>query len=312
MDVTEIEKLVASYIEHSQEGLEKEHPKFDFKREWYDLKSDKGLSEFIKDTTAMANTVGLDGFIVIGFDDETKAFHQATFRDSRLGDTSELIGLVNKKVDTLFDLNTFDIMVDGHKLSVIHIPPSINKPHVIKLHKTYDNGGALRKEEENRVLVRKGTATRSASKYDFELMYYDRKNITPDYELHSSFASQFSVNILDRLQLRIPLTIENTGRRPVAMREISLTIEFGSGPSLEKILMISEPIYKRANIIIDSGKIWNDLVEFLGNSTMTFPDQADLNAKRSYYHHERPNMKYSNLNIVLANGTNLNSELVRV
>ncbi len=293
-------------------GLDKEHPKLDFKRIWYDLSVNSEINEFLKDTTSIVNTVGLDGFIVIGFDDKTKEFVEATFKNSRLRDSSNIIDLINKKVDQLFDLNTFDIVVLGHKLSVIHIPPSINKPHVIRLYQSYDKEGNIR-NEENKVFVRKNSRTFPASKYDFELMYYDRKNIIPDYELHSNFPSKvLSFNISDRLDLSTFLTIENTGRRSVAIRQISLTVEFGNEPTIEKMLMISDSKYTATNIIIKSGEIWNGHIDFHADTTIPFADYDMRNSKQNYYNQERPNMKHSDLSIGLANGTILKSELTRV
>jgi len=155
MNKDEIETLVSSYIEQSIQGLDKENPKFDFKRKWYNLKDPKEISEFLKDTTSIANTFGPDGYIVIGFDDDTKEFFPAKFSDSGLKDTSHIVNLVNGKVDTLFNINTIDIQFKGENLSIIHIPQSINKPHVIKKYITYDINGKEKKFEDNKFLLEK-------------------------------------------------------------------------------------------------------------------------------------------------------------
>ncbi|MEO5600855.1 MAG: RNA-binding domain-containing protein [Cyclobacteriaceae bacterium] len=159
--------------------MDKENPKFDFKAIWYDLKSSKDISEFLKDTTSIVNTFGPDGFIVIGFGDKKKEFTQTTFKDSKLRDSADIINLINGN-DRLFIVNTIDIEVKGNSLSVIHIPPSIDKPHVIKKYITYETDGQAKKEEDNKIWVRKNSQTFTASKYDIDLMYYDRKNILPD------------------------------------------------------------------------------------------------------------------------------------
>ena len=72
--------ITESYIIQSEEGLEKENLKFDFKKKWYNLKDEGEINEFIKDTSAIANTVGLDGFIIIGFDDAEKEFQIQNFQ----------------------------------------------------------------------------------------------------------------------------------------------------------------------------------------------------------------------------------------
>lgn len=59
----EIENFVKSIIYQSKEGLNKEYSKFDFKKEWCNLKELKGINEFLKDTSAIANTFGPDGYI---------------------------------------------------------------------------------------------------------------------------------------------------------------------------------------------------------------------------------------------------------
>jgi hypothetical protein len=76
--------LVTSQITDSLSGMNKEHPKLDFKSTWYDLKNEAQINEFIKDNSAIANTPGLDGFIVIGYDDAGRSFTQAAFADSGL------------------------------------------------------------------------------------------------------------------------------------------------------------------------------------------------------------------------------------
>jgi len=311
----EIEKIVSSYIEQSKGGLDKEHPKFDFKRKWYDLSSNPDINEFLKDTTSIANTVGLDGFIVIGFDDKNKEFYPATFKDSNLRDPSDITNLINKKIDRLFELNTLDIQIQDNNLSVIHIPPSIDKPHVIKLYQTFDKQGNIKKEEENKVFVRKNSRTSTASKYDYELMYYDRKNIIPDYELHSNFNSRstvFNCTIEKEIQLTIHLTIENTGRRPVAIGKITFSIEIGEGEGTETIKMISDSKYIANNLIVKNGEIWNGRIDFYNSELIHFPDATLRNIKLKYYNQKRKSMRNSNLDITLANGKTIYSELIKI
>jgi Putative DNA-binding domain len=306
MDIRAIETLVTSYVEQSIQGLDKENPKFDFKATWYDLKSPKDISEFLKDTTSIVNTVGPDGFIVIGFDDRKKEFTQATFRDSKLRDSSDIINLISGKVDGLFILNTIDIEVRGNKLSIIHIPPSIDKPHVIKKYITYETDGQLKKEEENKIWVRKNSRTFPASKYDIDLMYYDRKNILPDYELQANFywkRSVININHDDKLQFDTYLTIENTGRRSVAISQMSMTLEFGEWADTETFAMMADK-YVATNLIIKSGEIGNDKVEFYSLDRKYFTDQPTKNMKHRYYNQVRDTlMRNSNLEITLANGT---------
>jgi len=312
MDIETIETLVTSYIDQSIEGLDKENPKFDFKAIWYDLKSPKGVSEFLKDTTAIVNTFGPDGYIVVGFDDKKKEFTQATFKDSKLRDSSDVINLINGKIDRLFVVNTVDIEVKGNKLSIIHIPASIDKPHIIKKYITYENDGHIKKEEENKIFVRKNSRAISASKYDIDLMYYDRKNIDPDYELRANShikATVFNINLENKLQLSTNLTIENIGRRPVAISALTLILEIGDRDSRESFKMISDPKYLGNNLIIKSGEISNKRIDFFSKELLRLPDNREKNMKQRYFNDKRKDIDYANLEIKLANGSIIFSEL---
>ena len=119
MERNTIETLVTSYIDQDLGGQEIENPKFDFKAKWYDLQKPKDINEFLKDTSAIANTFGLDGFIIIGYDSKLKSFNQVSFSDCNLKDSSHLNDLINKRVDRLFDIAVYDLLVNNNKISVM-------------------------------------------------------------------------------------------------------------------------------------------------------------------------------------------------
>ena len=220
IDIDRIHAIVHEHLEQSLLNLDKESLKFDFKYEWYNLTTLKGINEYLKDTTAMANTYGLDGFIVMGFDERRKIFKEARFEDCGLKDTNELNKVIIKRVSHLFELNSYDIMIDGHALSVLHIPPAWEKPFFIRNYQTFTKQQKVKKEYHQKVFVRKNTGTFSATKYDIDLMYYDRKNIEPDYRV---FMNIFKVSILplERI-INIKFTVENAGKRPIAIVDYSL------------------------------------------------------------------------------------------
>lgn len=208
----------------AQAGLSKENPKLDFKSKWYNLNDDGDINEFLKDTSAIANTPGLDGFVVIGYDERSNLFSEAHFTQSNLRDSNELVGLLIKRVDRAYSLTSFDLEIDGHKLSVLHIPPSFDKPHVIKNYQK-KNKPAI----EHRVFIRNGTTTRVATKYDLDFMAYDRKNISPEYALFVSTSKQSIVpghNSDQGISLSAGIVIENNGLRPVAIKELMLTFYY--------------------------------------------------------------------------------------
>ncbi len=224
----EIQKRVEEYLAHAQEGLEIENPKIDFKAKWYNLKDKLGEAEFVKDTTSIANTIGLDGFIIIGFDDEKKAFTQSTFKiDSGLKDTDELSKIIIKRCSNLFDIALYEFVIISNKVSVLHIPPTLEKPIVIKNHIT------KRREEQQRIFVRKGTSTFPASKYDIEMMFYDRKNVEPKYQYdislmtvsirESSVGKKQFFKIINTIDLEV--IFDNYGKRTIALKDASVFLK---------------------------------------------------------------------------------------
>ncbi|MES2454792.1 MAG: RNA-binding domain-containing protein [Bacteroidota bacterium] len=135
----------ASYINQSIAGLEVKNAKIDFKASWYNLTQPPGINEFIKDTGAIANSFGPDGMIIIGFDDKKKELSHATFAESGLRDSSQLPHLINKRVDRLFYFSLIETEILGFKISILHIPPSFDKPHVTRNYQTFDKQTSPRK-----------------------------------------------------------------------------------------------------------------------------------------------------------------------
>ena len=318
----EIEQIVLSYIKQSSSGLEIENPKFDFKAKWYDLTKKKDINEFLKDTSAIANTFGLDGLIVIGYDNKANTYHDTKFQDSKLSDTSKITDLINKRVDRLFEINIYDLLIEGHNLSAIHIPPSIDKPHVISNYQTFEKSGDIKKEEQHKIFVRKGTSTFPASKNDIELMFYDRKNVIPDYKVLSSYhADSLNINIsgpilagvkqVSGLNCTISLTLENLGRRPVAITEISIQLTIWEDPSyFEKIDFTSEIMYKSNNIVIQPNEITNQIISFQCKE-IPLPNFEGLSSLVQSITKNKKSLKAKYLTLKLSNGVLLQSELIQ-
>jgi hypothetical protein len=303
MTEEEIKKMVRSNIDLSLSGLSIEKSKFDFKREWYNLKSDQGKNEFIKDTTSMVNTYGLDGVIVIGFDDETKEF-----TDSKLPvDPSELIDLINKRVDRLFDVNTYDVNYQGHSLSVIHIPPSMDKPHFIRNFKTYNSDGSVKNSYENVIRIRKNTETYFSTRYDLDLMLWDNKNVIPDYRILSSFNdNSLSFHGRDDPKCIISLTLENVGKRPVGIIWMKITFQLYHEDQYPNEIIECIVSCKQKNIIIPSGEMWNNNVEMsIMNSSRTSKEIIND------FQQHRFQLLFSPLTIQLCTGKIIESELIK-
>jgi predicted HTH transcriptional regulator len=123
MDIITIENVVRPLIAQVMNDQEAERSKIDFKRSWYDLTNKKDINEFAKDTSAIANSFGPDGFIIIGVDVVAKTFFPAKFHHSRMKDTALIIDLLAKKFSEPFEIGIYDMTVDGNELSIIQIPP---------------------------------------------------------------------------------------------------------------------------------------------------------------------------------------------
>lgn len=238
-------EIIKDAILKSQNGLSVEYTKFDFKAKWYDLNNEKQQNDFIKDSSAMANTFGLDGLIVIGFDEKSKEFHQTKFAYSGYNDTSRIYSLLSKRLSVPFAIDIWDESIDGNNLSVIHIPPSLEKPHVILADKKFDKDGTQSGKEDQRIYVRHGSTNRLATSYDLELMFYDRKNIIPEYSIESYIKLNhgFAVNPVrmadDHFRFKVPVNFifENIGRRPVMIDRIGLILDNGSSVAEDAIYL---------------------------------------------------------------------------
>jgi len=322
MERSTIETLVTSYIEQDLGGQEIENPKCDFKAKWYDLQTPKDINEFLKDTSAIANTFGLDGFIIIGYDSKLKSFTQATFSDSNLKDTSYLNDLINKKIDRLFDIAVYDFLINNNKISVLHIPPSVDKPHVIRNYQTFDKTNNIGKEEQHRIFVRKNTSTYPASKNDIELMFYDRKNIIPDYKILCSFHTD-TLNIsasshhngeqreISSVKAGMNLVFENLGKRPVAIIEIQISFTLFDDPSSNEIMHFTTGNgYRGSEIIVQPNRIEGVTINLKSDFHKKGYDTTlhlvnDLTNGKKH-------IISKDLTLILSTGENLKCELIKV
>jgi hypothetical protein len=251
MTTKEVEAMVKSYIDQANNDLSKENIKFDFKLKWYALKEEtkKELMDFLKDVSAIANTPGLDGVIAIGFSDKDKTFQDTILKDSGAKDSNEINGLISSNIDRAFDINVWDTTIDGHKLSIIHIPPSITKPHVLRNVIIRNNKGEIR-NEEHRIYIRRNTSNSLATKSDLDSMYYDNRNIVPDYEVYVHADKNQGVfnSAAAELGYSIPIVIENTGRRAIAIKRIEITFDIKAFNKIESLIFFLDPQFNESVI----------------------------------------------------------------
>ncbi|MCR8559672.1 putative DNA binding domain-containing protein [Mucilaginibacter sp. BJC16-A38] len=286
MNQDQIIKQIEPIIAQSIDGQAIENLKIDCKSKWWDLKSIYGLNEFLKDTCAIANTFGLDGFIIIGFDDKTNSFTDTKFSDSGLKDSAELRNVLIKRIDIVFDLNTFDITISGHQLSIIHIPPSVDKPHILRVYKRETKNGI--REEFNKIFIRKNSSNYDASKNDIDIMYYDRKNIIPEYKIivgvkrqTLQINGQGAAGTYNSMNIQPTLTFENQGSRPLAIVDIELKFSEEIEPRAEEEytfkMVDNQPILVAINDIINYSPILEGI--FSNNKSIQRAQRINLNLK---------------------------------
>lgn len=166
---------VNRYIQLARAGVKVENPKVELKRQWWNFEEQSGQEEFIKDVTAMANTLGDSGYFIIGLDEDTGELFDMPFpTQSRYDDPTKLGQLVSRKIQEPFNIECYPFTIESKIIYVLEIPRSFNKPHLIKQHRNI----------QNFIPIRKSTGTYSADKFDLDLMYSERNQIViPPYRL---------------------------------------------------------------------------------------------------------------------------------
>lgn len=166
---------IEMYIDMIKRGGNVEDNKIELKRKWWNLKIEKGKNEFLKDTTAFANSIGDVFYIIIGIDDKTGEIFNSPLKY----DQNYIKGLIVKRVQEPFEFEIYQKIIQGKTISIIEIPISHNKPHIIKRYKTETD-----KEIEMYIPFRKNTSILPANKFDIDQMYLDRnKGFVFDYNL---------------------------------------------------------------------------------------------------------------------------------
>jgi Putative DNA-binding domain len=237
MTIAEIKEFVQNQILQSLDGGSGiENNKMDFKREWHQLTEQDGQSKFLVDVCAIVNSYGGgDGFLVIGYDEKSKIFHSSPFSITKLRDSSDLIGIIKRKVDRPFNLQLIEMEfidngINKSILSIIHIPPSLDKPHVIR------NLFLESREHLNEIFVRKGDRNDRASKADLDLMYAEKGNIIVDRKAlvglrmskfrfrSEAYYNGSRITSNNNIFLDTEFSLENLGYRTLAMNTVELKI----------------------------------------------------------------------------------------
>jgi hypothetical protein len=213
-------KYLEDLILKLKDGQVVENNKIDLKRQWYKLDNEEEQNEFAKDICAIANTVGLEGCLIIGITASGETFDSPVM-SSGINDVNNIYQILVKHTNPAPSIDIDVIKIGECNISVVKIPPSLDKPHFVKKHKT----------RLNAIFVRSGTSTQLANRSDIDLMYYDRKNIEPEYNATVELFSNKNIDFYEKsadavsthsLILNIEVLIQNIGRRPIFLKECDI------------------------------------------------------------------------------------------
>lgn len=219
------------------QGLERN--KLEFKRQWYKLnwkvQQEKGQKaihnyeyyEFIKDCVAIINSYGREaGVIVIGVDEGSKNLFNTSIADCGLSDPSQVKDIIIGNVDKAFLIDIDYIEVEGKQLSIIYIPPSIDKPHLIT-----EYWSKTQNRSDNVIWIKNGSGAMIAGRGDIDRMYWERSNIVLDKRIEVAFDLrhvEFATTNAEQIIFVGRFSIENTGTRRLLITRLEIAINVGN------------------------------------------------------------------------------------
>jgi len=178
----------------------------------------------------MANTPGPEGSIIIGLDEKKGDLINSPVSNSGLADT-QITNLIIKRVRPTIQFEIDTIEMDNNTvITIIKIPPSLEKPHVMGVYRTYDKHNEPSGQRQNYIPIRYGTNVFPANHTDLEYMYYDRKNIIHDYDINIlPLDNRFAVNVGNKhhdqyITITFRYLLQNTGMHPIAINNVKLQI----------------------------------------------------------------------------------------
>lgn len=188
-----------------------EGPKLDVKQQSWDLDTNEGKAEFIKDVSAIANSPGQEtGYIILGVTDKDRGLVGV---DRNLVKEERLQQIVAEYIDPPFTLSFSVRSLRDQPVGLISIPPSSKKPHMINR----DIG----KLHTGTCHIRRGSITALARSSDFRAMIEEVIGIPPDEDIVSEQKwSRGDIEQLNRLALAIAWAFIKTGKTELSLREI--------------------------------------------------------------------------------------------
>ena len=224
MTIEDIVNAIEAAVLRLEDGNNPEDDRLEIKSQWYKLRDPAGKPtpaqiEFLKDLCALANAPGATALLMIGID-KTGKIVNSPFSQCGLRDKVDLRSMVIKYVESPVEFTLHELPYPrtppSSIVSVIEIPPSRSKPHIIGQYTTA-SGTAV----QNYIPIRKLTGTFAANRSDLNGMYLDTARIVPEYALElSGDRARFLVSTTtSSLTIKFPLVFQNTGQNPIALVE---------------------------------------------------------------------------------------------
>ena len=229
MQKQELEKFINQIIINVRIPEQVEENKLELKSEWYNFldrdNKKQNESEFLKDLAAIANTPGPTGYLIIGINEKNGELKDSPLSKCGVQDISLLQKLVVKSIDRPIDFEYVELPIKDNSnkfiVGVFIIPPSLDKPHIIRYYLSKKGVETI-----NFIPVKKSTGIYPANRSDIELMYYDRKNIEPEYALEiKTYKPKLSINSsIGEVKVNFQICFQNYGRKPITIVEGLLSI----------------------------------------------------------------------------------------
>lgn len=161
-----------SIWEKAKSKIQVEGTNIDLKRKWWNFQTE--LDEFLKDICLMANNHSGESYIILGMDEDGTLHNAPTPEDE-----ANIQQRHKSRIEPITEMAIQEFILDGKTVSVLTIPHSTNRPHIIKKARAADNW----------IPVRLGTTTLTASRSDLDEMYKER-DMSESPSLKASFAEK--------------------------------------------------------------------------------------------------------------------------
>lgn len=158
-----------------------EGPKLDFKLK-IDLYTESGKKEFAKDVSAIANSKGGRGYLIIGVADKTKEL--VGLSDEEVFEEERVQQVVSSRCEPPIPVDVAFINIEGKKLGIITIYDGNQKPYQLK--------------ETGAFYIRRGSTTDIMRKQEILNLFEENLDITIEtFPIMKSDAKLLDINLIE-------------------------------------------------------------------------------------------------------------------